>query len=383
MKGMADTRENVPPKVVAQRLGELLFHFPSGAVDGVQWSLLAQKYEEVHKTSLEVRRLGHSTPLAAATALLWDVLRLIEGEDAQNPRVALDDEVTLVPVPGLLGSWPSLYQALNKNVLAAGDLKPLKDGDRFHPVRSLSLTKLEPLLRREWDFDFDERGVTYLDSETGEPLTLNTFQELVEAVLQWRLKRGAWQTGRGGKISAIDRAIESAMELVDGVDDDGNAAIALQCIQHDVWVDEEYFAPPKPPSLSSFDSPPKREAPPTVAPKVETPISALEPVAPAATQQAEVPKPVAAPVPAKPAVKEEQAAPKPAAEERQSSRNEAASEAKSSTAPPKSDQSTSEAKSSETGTGSVSLGKRQSQDTNRVPKGIVARFRNQYEASKK
>merc|ERR1719414_1830134 len=113
------------------------------------------------------------------------------------------------------------------------------------------------------------------------------------------------------------------MELVDGVDDDGNAAIALQCIQHDVWVDEEYFAPPKPPSLSSFDSPPKREAPPTVAPKVETPISA--------------PKPVAAPVPAKPAVKEEQAAAKPAAEERQGSRNEAASEAKSSTAPPKSE----------------------------------------------
>ena len=65
----------VTARIVAQRLCNLLLQFPSAAVQGVQWHLLEEKYKEVYGTTLDVKR-GHNDPLAAATALLWDVLRL-------------------------------------------------------------------------------------------------------------------------------------------------------------------------------------------------------------------------------------------------------------------------------------------------------------------
>merc|ERR550532_464658 len=87
------------PVLVAQRLSDLLQSFPAAAAGGVQWQTLARKYEERHSSRLDIAALGHSSALAAATALLWDVLRLVEREDADNPVVALDDTLALDPRP--------------------------------------------------------------------------------------------------------------------------------------------------------------------------------------------------------------------------------------------------------------------------------------------
>jgi len=110
----------VSPSVVAQRLCDLLLSFPAAAAGGVQWCVLARKYEERHNTRLDIKAIGHSCPLAAATALLWDVLRLVDSEDSDNPIVAVEDAVALNPRPGALGSWPSLYKALCTIVVTHG-----------------------------------------------------------------------------------------------------------------------------------------------------------------------------------------------------------------------------------------------------------------------
>ncbi|CAJ1335034.1 unnamed protein product [Effrenium voratum] len=97
---------------VAQQLSDLLQCFPAAAIGGVQWKTLLQKYEERYSTRLDIFSLGHETPLAASTMLLFDVLRLVNSEDGDNPIVAVEDEVALVPKPGSASSWPSLYQVL-------------------------------------------------------------------------------------------------------------------------------------------------------------------------------------------------------------------------------------------------------------------------------
>ena len=40
------------------------------------------RYEEWHGARLDLAGLGYSSALAAATALLWDVLRLVDAEAA-------------------------------------------------------------------------------------------------------------------------------------------------------------------------------------------------------------------------------------------------------------------------------------------------------------
>merc|ERR1719160_417608 len=67
-----------------------------------------------------MKAIGHSCPLSAATALLWDVLRLVDSEDSDNPIVAVEDAVSLTPRPGALGTWPSLYKALCSIIVKYG-----------------------------------------------------------------------------------------------------------------------------------------------------------------------------------------------------------------------------------------------------------------------
>merc|ERR1719331_3085922 len=114
---------------------------------GVQWQTLARKYEERHAVRLELASLGHTSPLAAATTLLWDVLRLVDADDTDNPVVAVEDAVVLMPRSRALGTWPSLYQTLRKIVLSHGSPETNTDAKGGELSKGLALSQLKPLLQ--------------------------------------------------------------------------------------------------------------------------------------------------------------------------------------------------------------------------------------------
>eukprot|EP00420_Gonyaulax_spinifera_P025117 CAMPEP_0197896094 /NCGR_PEP_ID=MMETSP1439-20131203/38959_1 /TAXON_ID=66791 /ORGANISM="Gonyaulax spinifera, Strain CCMP409" /LENGTH=438 /DNA_ID=CAMNT_0043516579 /DNA_START=107 /DNA_END=1423 /DNA_ORIENTATION=+ len=198
------------PAVVAQRLSELLQTFPSAAMGGVQWQTLVRKYEERHCTRLNLAELGHDSALGAATALLWDVLRLVEAEDTDNPVVALEDSVVLTAQPRLLASWPSLYQVLCRLVMDYG--APHEQEDQTGGARGILVSQLKPLLQRHWHSTFDEAGLSYL-TEEGSSIKLKKMKHLLQAVLRWRDQRAAWQAEAGARVSAVEEALQDRLEL--------------------------------------------------------------------------------------------------------------------------------------------------------------------------
>eukprot|EP00450_Noctiluca_scintillans_P038254 CAMPEP_0194479088 /NCGR_PEP_ID=MMETSP0253-20130528/2322_1 /TAXON_ID=2966 /ORGANISM="Noctiluca scintillans" /LENGTH=365 /DNA_ID=CAMNT_0039318261 /DNA_START=72 /DNA_END=1169 /DNA_ORIENTATION=- len=228
--------DHVTARIVAQRLCNLLLQFPSAAVQGVQWHLLEEKYKEVYGTTLDVKR-GHHDPLAAATALLWDVLRLPGQVDPENPVVALEDEVALMKCPGRMGCWPALYQVMNDVLLTSGLVKPVKDEDNVHPMHSLPLSRLEPLLVRQWRENFDDTGAEYFGSE-GESQKIRGLKEVLECVLEWRKQRVHWQQEAGRSPSAIDIVLEPEIELVEGDDEDAGD-YTLRCVRHDIFMSQD------------------------------------------------------------------------------------------------------------------------------------------------
>lgn len=188
------------PATVAQQMTEMLLCFPAAAMGGVQWKTLLRKYEERHNSSLDLMSLGHSSPIAATTALLWDVLRVVDSEDTDNPVVAVEDSVALTPKPGSAASWPSLYQVLCEVVQEHG---MGRDG--------ILVSQLKPLLQRYWHNTFDEGSLGYL-TEEGSAVKLKKMKHLLQAVLRWRQQRLSWQAAR--HFGHMDKALEKELELV-------------------------------------------------------------------------------------------------------------------------------------------------------------------------
>jgi len=197
----------VSPSVVAQRLCDLLLSFPASAAGGVQWCVLARKYEERHNARLDIKAIGHSCPLAAATALLWDVLRLVDSEDSDNPIVAVEDAVALTPRPGALGSWPSLYRALCTILVTHGVEEQAEVS-----TRSLLFSQLKPLLEVHWHANFDETSIGFL-SEEGTFVKLKKMKHLIQALIRWRDNRVAWRQSTGAEATAVDNIVFQQLEL--------------------------------------------------------------------------------------------------------------------------------------------------------------------------
>jgi hypothetical protein len=181
----------------------------------VQWQVLVRKYEERFGSRLDIAALGHSSPLAAATALLWEVLRLVDREDTDNPVLAVEDEVALTPQPGQLGRWPSIYRALCEIVLAHGtpEAKSGDDSGDAPSSRSILLSQLRPLLERHWHTNFDESALGFLNEE-GTFLRLKKMKHLLHALLRWREQRLAWQRNTGLRLAAVDEALVPTLEVV-------------------------------------------------------------------------------------------------------------------------------------------------------------------------
>lgn len=212
MSGVPCSRKaDVPQATVAQRLCSLLLQFPTSSIGGVQWCVLSQKYEERYSARLDLASLGHASPLAAATTLLWDVLRVVDGTDTDNPIVAIEDGVALTAHPGSMGSWPSLYRALCKIVQTSGTLEPVQTPTE-RPARSLLLSRLKPLLQSQWHLHFDETSLSFLN-EQGSSVKVKKMKHLLTAVLRWRASRVELHQSGGRKPSAIDEVTLQKLEL--------------------------------------------------------------------------------------------------------------------------------------------------------------------------
>lgn len=212
---MAMPELQCPAPVVARRLCDLLLSFPCAASGGVQWQVLVSKYEERHSQQLDLTALGQTSALGAATALLWDVLRIVDREDSDNPVVGVEDGVALTPQPGLLGCWPSLYQVLCNIVVehGAAQQEMALNQELGLNTHSLLLSQLRPLLERHWHASFDESSLGFR-GEDGTFVRFKKMKHLLHAVLRWRDERQAWQRSRNGKHTAIDEVLIPNLELV-------------------------------------------------------------------------------------------------------------------------------------------------------------------------
>mmetsp|Transcript_1938 Transcript_1938/g.3553 ORF Transcript_1938/g.3553 Transcript_1938/m.3553 type:complete len:448 (-) Transcript_1938:19-1362(-) len=201
------------PSVVAQRLCDLLQMFPAAAVGGVQWRTLASTYAQRFSCEVDLLDLGYSSALAAATALLWDVLRVVQSDDTDNPIVALEDAVALVPRPGYLASWPSLYKALCEIVTGHGTHgKCVREDGSEELSHEVLFSQLRPLLQKHWHSCFDEGRLCYMTDE-GTCVTLKKMKHLLQAVLRWREQHVAWQTATNFKVSSVADVLRPRLEL--------------------------------------------------------------------------------------------------------------------------------------------------------------------------
>lgn len=193
------------PAKVAVCLCDLLQMFPAAATTGVQWVTLAKKYEERCGAPLNLAALGHDNALSAATALLWEVLHVVNSEDVDNPVVAVEEGVVLTPRPGYLACWPSLYCACSEVVKKYGTVQD--------ESRCLLLAQLKPYLQQDWHSNFNEYGVSYF-SEQGKLTNLKKMKHLLMNMLKWRSEYLEERSGtRSGRLSELDSALAPNLVL--------------------------------------------------------------------------------------------------------------------------------------------------------------------------
>lgn len=194
------------PAVVAKRMSDLLCCFPSAAAGGVHWQTLISKYNERHCTSLDIASLGHSSALVAATALLWDTLRIVDAKDPTDPVVAIEDGVAMIPQPDAPATWPSLFKSLCEIVNENGSMEQDMSGDET--ARAVLVSQLKPLLQRHWHQGFDEGSLSYF-TEQGKFVRVKKMKHLLQALMQW-----CEQRSRLSQHSEIDEALKFQLELV-------------------------------------------------------------------------------------------------------------------------------------------------------------------------
>jgi hypothetical protein len=208
--------QTASPALVGERLGAILKCFPAAAIGGVQWVTLVSKYEEKHCIKLDVQALGYDSALTAASALLWDVARIADAEDTDNPVLMIEDAVALTPQPASLANWPSLYEALTNIVRNEGTLDTACDANNSSSTYTILLSQVKPKLQRHWHKNFDDCGLTYY-TEEGSIMKLKKLKHLLNAVFRWRADRLALRSSTKAStsvLSAVDAAIAVDLDIV-------------------------------------------------------------------------------------------------------------------------------------------------------------------------
>jgi hypothetical protein len=205
-------------------MSDLILSFPSAAAGGVQWQTLIRKYNERHSASLGAAPFGHSSALSAATALLWEELRLVDSEDTDNPVVAVEDHMALTAKPGAPATWPSMYKSLCEIVNEHGTQEEISGDDSS---RAILVSQLKPHLLRHWHSAFDECSFSYL-TEEGTPVRVKKMKHLLQALPRWREQRVASKAGVKAKTSQLDIALEPVLELVPSKKHND---LLLRCVQ--------------------------------------------------------------------------------------------------------------------------------------------------------
>jgi hypothetical protein len=207
--------QSASPALVSERLTDLLLCFPAAAIGGVQWVTLVRKYEEKYSAKLDLKALGYESALTAASALLWDVVRIVGAEDTDNPVLVIEDTVALTARPGFLATWPSLYEALLEIVCNYGTLQTSMDASSSSNAHTIFLSRVKPLLQRHWHNNFDDCGLVYY-TEQGSTMKLKKMKHLLNALFRWRADRLAFRASMGAPasgLSGIDAAIAIVLDI--------------------------------------------------------------------------------------------------------------------------------------------------------------------------
>jgi len=197
------------PATIAKRMSDLILCFPSAAAEGVQWQTLVSKYNDKYSTPLDIAALGHSSALAAATALLWDNLRLVNGKDQNNPVVGIDDGAAMTAQHDAAATWPSLYKSLCEIVSEHGPIEDVVSvGEIPRPARAILVSQLKPLLQRHWHNEFDECSLSYITAR-GKWVRVKKMKHLLQDLLEWRMQRVDCC-----RHTELDEALEFQLEVV-------------------------------------------------------------------------------------------------------------------------------------------------------------------------
>jgi len=233
----------LPQPVVARRLCDLLRQFPAASSSGVEWESLARVYQQRHKAKLDVASLGYSSPMAAASALLWDVAQVVDCTDLGNPIVALEDGAALTPLPDSVGSWPSLYAALCTMVREHGSPETSASGEAV----TLLLSRVASLAQR-YKLPDVAGGMDFL-TERGAVHRLEGVEQFVQALIGWRRQRVIWQCARGRRASQVVEVLRDELEL-----DTSHEGIVLRCLTEDGRASSAGTHTPRSVSYSDVDS---------------------------------------------------------------------------------------------------------------------------------
>lgn len=202
------------PTSVAKRLSEVLLCFPSAAAGGVRWQTLVAKYNERHSTTLDISEFGFSTPLAAASTLLWDVAHVVDSTDPSNPVVVVEDAVALLTSHTGRSLYPAAWIALYKLLCEIISEKGFKDEeytDDNKDVYAVLVAQLKPALL-EKQIEFDERKMNYFD-EQGSFQKVQKMKHLLNGLVKWRNKHWSGMQPRG-RHSELDEALRPQLEVV-------------------------------------------------------------------------------------------------------------------------------------------------------------------------
>jgi|Transcript_80248 hypothetical protein len=203
------------PAVVGERLTDVLQCFPAAAIRGVQWAVLVRKYEDKYACTLDIGALGYDSALTAASTMLWDVVRIVQSDDKDNPVLALEDAVALTPRPAFLATWPSLYQALSEITCNNGTADKSDDASNSSNIHTLLVSQVKPLLQRHWHNGFDDCGLFYY-TEEGSVVKLKKMKHLLQALFRWRADRMEFQNPsriQAAKLSGVDKVVKVQLDV--------------------------------------------------------------------------------------------------------------------------------------------------------------------------